>query len=154
MALDYAINHPIGLSGLILVGSAPSWPIETGFLEVWRKDPQKALEKDNSALFSKKTPKHIIDRYNEQARANPAEVWLADAENYTSYDLDNEIEQITLPALAVCGDEEVWINGTEMINSKLSNASKTVIPGAGHSIMVEQPDQLNEAINQFLRVIS
>ncbi len=154
MALDYALNYPETLKGLILVGSSPSWPRDPGFIEGWRADPQKAKDASGSNLFSKKTPQHIIDRYDQQARANPAEVWLADAENFTSYKLNDEIHRIDLPALAICGDEEAWIEGTEEINAKLPNSTMKIVPAAGHSIMVEQPDQLNEAIGEFLKTIS
>ena len=154
MALDYALHYPETLKGLILIGSAPEWSISPAFPDIWKKDPEKARSKTIDYLFSKKTPAHIIDRYDEQLRTTAADVCLADAETCASYDLSRDLHKIGLPTLVIHGDETTWIEGSRTIYTSLPCSSLVIVPAAGHAVMMEQPDQLNAAIGQYLGTLS
>ncbi len=65
------------------------------------------------------------------------------------YDL---IDRITLPTLIVVGDQDVATPPAkaERIHARIRNSTLVVIPGAGHTVTVEEPDALNAALERFL----
>ncbi|MGQ9894306.1 MAG: alpha/beta fold hydrolase [Roseiflexus sp.] len=65
------------------------------------------------------------------------------------YDL---IDRITLPTLIVVGDQDVATPPAkaERIHARIHNSTLVVIPGAGHTVTVEEPDALNAALERFL----
>ena len=154
MALDYALHYPDDLQGLIMVGAAPKWDMSSELIEMWKSDPEGARSRNTSYLFSKKTPGHIIERYDKQLRTTPADACLADSENCASYDLEPQIRKIELSSLVICGDEEEWIEGSRTIHARLPRSTFEVVPAAGHAIMIEQPDKLNDAFGAFLGTLS
>ncbi|MFQ5933171.1 MAG: alpha/beta fold hydrolase [Dehalococcoidia bacterium] len=153
MALDYAVYHPSELKGLVLVGSSPDWDVSREAIDMWKNNPEKAREGNADLLFSKRTPKHIRERYTRQLRSAPADTCVADSEACNSYDLSKQIRQIEIPALVICGDEEEWINGSRAIHSRLRNSTLEIVPAAGHAILVEQPDQINDALVAYLSTL-
>ena len=153
MALDYTLHYPEALEGLILVGSAPKWDDSEELIEMWKADPERARSSNMSYLFSQKTSDHIRKRYEEQLRATPDDVCLADIENCVSYDLVTKLNKIDPPALVICGEEEEWIDGSRAIHAGLPHSTFEVVPDAGHAILVEQPDRLNAAIGSYLATL-
>lgn len=154
MALDYGVHHPEDVEGLVLVGSSPEWEMDPGDIEIWKTDPDSAAKQNSDQLFSKKTSKRIVDSYSEQLSEASAEAAIADFEACDDYDLAKEIRQIKVPALTICGDEEAWIDGSRAIHTRVTNSTLEIVPEAGHAILVEQPDQVNDALDAYLNSLS
>lgn len=153
MALDYAIHHPEDLRGLIMVGSAPRWKMSAELIRMWKTDPEGARGKNIGLLFSKKTSRRLVEQYDRELSTTPAESCLADSENCDAYDLEAQLGKIDLPALVICGDEEEWIDGSKLIHSRMPHSTLEIVPAAGHAIMIEQPDKLNDAMGAYLKTI-
>jgi pimeloyl-ACP methyl ester carboxylesterase len=62
------------------------------------------------------------------------------------------LEQIDVPTLLVWGaDDQRYQGGIDYMASKIPNARKVVIEGAGHAVNLYQPDAFNAAAVDFLR---
>lgn len=65
----------------------------------------------------------------------------------------DQLEKIGTPALILVGDQDV---GTvpavsERMHARIHGSQLVIIPGAGHSSSIEEPDAVNGAIDAFLR---
>ena len=153
MALDYALHYPETLKGIVAVGAAPKWDISSELIRMWKENPDEARDRNTSYLFSKKTPGHIIERYDKQLRASSAQACLADSQACATYDLEEELHRIELPCLVICGDEEEWIDGSRSIHSRLPHSTLEIVPAAGHAVLVEQPNWFNDALGAYLSTL-
>jgi len=64
----------------------------------------------------------------------------------------DQIDQITAPTLIIVGDQDVATppDKSRRIHERIRNSTLVVIPGAGHTVTVEEPDAVNAALERFL----
>lgn len=70
------------------------------------------------------------------------------------YSLVEEMKRITVPTLIITGDED-WpclLPGLLMKQS-ISSAALSVMPNAGHAINIEEPDEYNRIVGDFLSCV-
>jgi pimeloyl-ACP methyl ester carboxylesterase len=64
------------------------------------------------------------------------------------------LESIGVPTLVVVGErDEPFLAATDYMAAKIPNATKVVIPGAGHAANIEQPSAFNQAVRSFLSAL-
>jgi 3-oxoadipate enol-lactonase len=70
--------------------------------------------------------------------------------------IEDELGKITAPTLVIVGDEDVATvpAKAERIRDGISGAKLVVIPHAGHSSSIEEPQAVNAAIASFLTDVS
>jgi pimeloyl-ACP methyl ester carboxylesterase len=65
----------------------------------------------------------------------------------TIYELERDIEKITVPTLIITGDEDgPCLEPGLFMKRKIRSAGLLVIPNSGHSINLEEPDLFNRAL--------
>ena len=67
------------------------------------------------------------------------------------YSLVEEMKKMTVPTLVISGDED-WpclLPGILMKQS-IPSAALSIIPNAGHAINIEEPDEYNRIVGEFL----
>ena len=67
------------------------------------------------------------------------------------YDLVDEMEAITAPTLVITGDED-WpclLPGI-LMKQTIPSAALSVMPNSGHTINIEEPDEFNRLVGDFL----
>lgn len=64
----------------------------------------------------------------------------------------DEIGRIALPTLVIVGDQDVATPPAkaERIRARIPGSRLVVIPGAGHSSAIEEPEEVNRALIEFL----
>ncbi len=68
------------------------------------------------------------------------------------FNIVNELEDIDVPVLLVCGDsDEVRLETMYEYNNLIKNSRLSIIPFAGHVIGHDQPELYDETIRSFLR---
>jgi proline iminopeptidase len=73
-------------------------------------------------------------------------------EIFETFDMRPQLGRITAPTLVVTGEQD-FITGpvcADEIAAGLSDPHKVVIPGAGHFVFVETPDEFRAAVLEFL----
>lgn len=151
IALEYALHHQEKLRALILVGSGARWGFYTPeALELWRSNPQRAMDEERKILFSSKTAPQTVKRVIRETM--PTDPWaeLGVTEACNSFDVVDQLDRIKLPVLILCGEEEPWLDESRQIKSRIPHAQMEIIPDAGHMVMAEQADKFNTVISRFL----
>jgi len=71
---------------------------------------------------------------------------------FTSYNITDQLGQITCPTLIVVGEED-QIKGpklAEMMAARIPQAEYVIVPGAGHALCLDKPEPLNTLLLGFV----
>ena len=159
IAMDFAACWPERVLSMILcdtapvIGTANSW---NDRIDGVRKNGMESmapaiLARWFAPTFKNKSPAAYQGYYNMLTRM-PVEGYIGTCEAIRDANLTEAARTVEAPTLILCGAEDVstppgLVQGlTELI----SNAEYHEIPGAGHSICIEQPDAVAEQIKRFL----
>jgi pimeloyl-ACP methyl ester carboxylesterase len=73
------------------------------------------------------------------------------AEALARYTCRKDLKMMEVPTLVVCGEQDILIPGTESRELLVIPGSRLqIIPGAAHSIHLEQPQVFNALLLEFL----
>ena len=153
IALDYALHYP-GAEALIPVGSAAQWNIPADYIDLYRTDPDRAIEMSKGRNFSKSTPKAILELNEWNGKTTPLAVGLGDLEACNGFDVIQELGKINVPTCVVCGEEDAYVDGSRLIHDKIAGAQVHWIKNAGHDPSIEQPLATNKILLDFLTSLS
>ncbi|MGA3004997.1 MAG: alpha/beta hydrolase [Acetobacteraceae bacterium] len=67
------------------------------------------------------------------------------------YDLVDDMKKLTVPTLVLTGDED-WpcLQPSLLMKQNIPTAALSVMPNCGHTINIEDPDQFNRIVDDFL----
>ena len=67
------------------------------------------------------------------------------------YDLVEEMRRLTMPTLIITGDED-WpcLMPGILMKQSIPSAALAVVPNSGHAINIEEPDEYNRIVSDFL----
>ena len=150
ISMDFTLRYP-GVTGLILVGSSASWDIPQESIDLWKTDPQAARDRGAEMSFGKTTPKSIIEQHQRDGAGISAMVAAGDLQACQAFDIVSEVDQIKVPTLIICGDEDLYaVEGTKVLHEKTAGSRLEWIKGVGHDPSIETPDLTNQLMGDFL----
>jgi pimeloyl-ACP methyl ester carboxylesterase len=70
-----------------------------------------------------------------------------------SFDCIQRLHEINLPVLIICGTEDrlTPVKYSQYLHDNISGSTLRIIPEAGHYVMREQPQAVNQAIEQWMQ---
>ena len=157
VAQIYALSYPESVKGLVLIGTGARLRVSPEFLRLlgggsshspdWFKD---FIE----PLYSRVAPdfrKVVIEKVVEVG----AGVQLNDFRCCDKFDIMDKIYQIKTPTLVICGseDEMTPVKYSQYLATKIDGARLVIIEGGTHLAFMEKPDEVNQAIEEFIREI-
>jgi pimeloyl-ACP methyl ester carboxylesterase len=105
--------------------------------------------------FENKDPRGFAEfklMLSEHSAAGSANTQLGvQKERPSLYDLREEMGRIAVPTLIITGDED-WpclLPGI-LMKQTIPSAALAVIPNSGHAINIEEPDEYNRIVGDFL----
>ena len=120
-------------------------------------------------IISKKIIKILFGKtcVNDPAKQEMLNYWKSQIESYPPSitraldgviyrkDIYEEIANIKVPTLVMAGEEDVATRPEKAvrIHGQIKNSRMILIPGAGHSSCLEQPEKVNELIENFIQKI-
>ena len=152
-----ASEHPAGLAGLILVAPAPPTPVI--FPEEIRQQQLHAYDNRESVIqtlgfLSARTPSpEILEQIVEDSLGASREAVLAWPTVALLEDISAELSKISVPTLILAGEED-HLDSVEQhrrkVLARIPNARLQVVTGSGHLVPIDEPEQLVQAIAQFV----
>jgi pimeloyl-ACP methyl ester carboxylesterase len=73
-----------------------------------------------------------------------------------AFDTEARVSAITAPTLVVTGDQDLCVppENSKNLAEKIPNARLVMIEGAGHAVFMEQPDEFNRVVTEFLESVT
>jgi pimeloyl-ACP methyl ester carboxylesterase len=149
----FALNNASQVDGLILVGTGARLRVLPSILEGLLNNFEPTVEMMLSYAYSDRGPQELLGLGRQEWLATSPAVLHGDFLACDNFDVMDRLEEIRCPTLVLCGEEDQLTppKYSEFLQKRIANAMLTVIPGAGHMVMLEQPDHVNRTIGEFLK---
>jgi pimeloyl-ACP methyl ester carboxylesterase len=151
IAMTYALQNR-NLTGLVLVGTGARLRVDPSMLSWIRENYEEATKLIVPWLVSPTCDQVIVDRLASEMLMIKAEVTYGDLTACDKFDRMSDVEKITSRTLIVCGSDDrlTPVKYSQYLHDKIRNSQLVVIPGAGHSVMLEKHRAFNETLDAFL----
>jgi pimeloyl-ACP methyl ester carboxylesterase len=155
ITIEIALARPPFLTGIVLVGSGARLRVTSIIKDEVTRDYAHAAEVITQWAYSPKSDAKLRKASIKELLEVPAEVTYGDFQACDRFDRMNEIGRIDLPALMVCGEDDALtpVKYSQYMKERIRNARIIIIPSAGHSVMLEKPEELNNVLRSFLSEI-
>jgi pimeloyl-ACP methyl ester carboxylesterase len=150
VALDFALNYPELLAGVILIGTGSRLKVLPAFLETLGEGTLPAGFE--SSLYREGTPEVYLKAARADLERAGAAVLYADLTACNNFDISGRLGEIKTPALVITGEKDVMtpVKYGRYLRDNLIKASLEVVEDAGHMPMQEQADRVNALIGDFM----
>jgi pimeloyl-ACP methyl ester carboxylesterase len=147
-----ALNHPSCVERLVLVGSGARLRVLPSLLAGLLQDFPASVEMILAWAYSGRTPADLVHLGQEEWLENDPQVVHDDFAACDAFDVMERLGEIRRPTLVLCGEEDrlTPLKYARYLQGHIPGATLTVIPQAGHMVMLEQPEAVNKAIEEFL----
>lgn len=147
-----ALNKNPWLVGIGLVGAGARLRVHPSFLEGVMQDKDKATGLLAEFALAQGCRQELKEALEQKFRECRPELIHADLSACNEFDVIGEVNQISLPTIIIVGKEDrlTPVKYSEFLHNAISDSRMEVIEGAGHLVMMEQPEAFNRALASFL----
>ena len=169
LAIDFALEHPEMVAALIPVGSGVSGEQPSNFLlERWKEIDAVAEGGDIARAVGLELQLWVDGPGRSPGAVNPAvreQVRRMNTENFARVSEQEQgqpqsleppaigrLGEIHAPTLVLVGDQDVpdKLASADLLARGIPGAQKVVLPGVAHLPSMEQPEQFNRLVLEFL----
>lgn len=160
VAFQFALDHPAMVKTLTIINSAPTLggTPEQAAQEIERRVGivqqygMRAMGQSLSpALFPKPEHAALRDTFVERWAENDPTAYIAATRSMLNWDVTDRLGSIPSPTLIIAADQDYSpVAGKEAYSKLLPEAQLAVIADAHHAAPLEQPQEFNKALAQFL----
>jgi pimeloyl-ACP methyl ester carboxylesterase len=149
---EILIDSPDYASAGILIGTGCTMQVAPFIFENIESDYHGFVELLAKLSSSKKTQRHLVLPFREDlAECKPA-VTRGDFHACDSFDVTERLAAIKVPVLVLTAEDDKLTPPAfgEFLANNINRASRVHIMDAGHIAPMEKPDEINQAIIEFL----
>jgi pimeloyl-ACP methyl ester carboxylesterase len=147
-----ALEHPQRVERLVLVGTGARLRVLPILLEGLLQHFGSTVEMMLDWAYSSNCSSEIRQLGRKEWLENEPSVVHGDFAACDNFDVMGKLGKISCPALVLCGEDDMLTppKYAHYLQDSIPGASLSIIPEAGHMVMVEQPELVNRAIAEFL----
>jgi pimeloyl-ACP methyl ester carboxylesterase len=152
IALDVTLRSPARLAGLGLVATGARLRVAPAILDGLHKRPEAAVRLICDAAFGPEAPPEMARLGRRQMGAIAPEVIRGDFVACDTFDVLGHLAGIEVPTLVLCGTQDYLtpLKYSTCLRDQIPGATLHLVEGAGHMVMVEQPQKVSQALSKFL----
>jgi len=152
ITLAIALRNPARLGGLLLVGTGARLRVLPTIFSLIRDNFEVAIEGMGNFAFGPNVSQDIVEEHKRLMRQNTPDVLIQDFTACDSFDIMDQIFEINLPTLILCGKDDRLTPSkySELLHEKIGGSEAVFFEGCGHLPMAEQSAAFNEAVESFL----
>lgn len=153
IAQDLALNHASQVARLILVGTGAKLRVLPTILEGLLSEFESTVDLILRYAYSENAPEELVELGRRESLANTPEVLYRDFVACDNFDVRDRLSEIRCPTLLICGEEDQLTppRYSQYLQEQITDAQLTIIPNAGHMVMLEQPEEVSRAIAEFMK---
>jgi pimeloyl-ACP methyl ester carboxylesterase len=152
IAESFALAHPDRVAALGLVATGARLRVLPALLDGFRNDFDQTIAKIIALYFDPNADARMIKKSAELLHACGQSVVLGDFSACDQFDVRERLAEIQAPTLVVCGaaDQLTPPKFSELLTAKIPGAQLVLVERAGHHVMIEKPETVNRALEEFL----
>lgn len=158
IALDAALRFPQRVLALGLIGAGARLRIDPDLLRHASQEATfpAAINLIGGRSFAAETDLRLKELALQRMGEIRPSVFLGDLMACDAFDAMDRLAEINLPTLIVCGSEDQMTppRYSEYLHDNIPGSRLQVIAEAGHMVMLEQPDEVAEALAEFVAPIA
>ncbi|HYM69438.1 MAG TPA: alpha/beta hydrolase [bacterium] len=156
IALWYALAHPEDLAGIVLIATGARLRVHPEILATLHRDYPAAVDRIVTLSLGEGAPARLGARLRDTMLGMSPDVTLGDFEACAAFDVRDRLGAIRLPTHVVAGSKDQMTppRFAEYLRDHLAGARLVVVAGAGHSVHLERPREVNQAIREFREALS
>ncbi len=154
VALEAAIRWPRRVLALVLIGTAAHLHVSRTLLHN-ASDPAKEAEAVHKVVehsFAPETSARLKELAEQRMLEARSSVLYGDFLACDAFDATGRASHVFGPALVVFGSEDKMVPPAagRLLASQMLQGRVEIVPGAGHMVMLEQPERLAALLSEFL----
>ncbi|ABO48901.1 alpha/beta hydrolase fold protein [Desulforamulus reducens MI-1] len=151
IAMDFALKNSHRLAGLVLVGTGSRLRVMPQLLESFKKN--KFFAGLEQFLYSPDSSADMFSRAKKELESVPPSVFFADFTACDNFNVGDRLGEITAPTLIISGEKDVMtpVKFGQLLFDQIPGAQISVIPKAGHMMMMERPREFNRVVEAFVK---
>ena len=155
IAQQFALTYPARAAGLILVATGAKLRVAPPILSGILTDTEATLDLVTRFAWGPDAPEPMVQLGRAQMAETRPEVMAGDYAACDAFDVRERLGQIAAPALVIGGtaDQMTPLKHAEFLAQRIPGAKLAKIEGAGHMVMLEQPELVARHVEQFLATI-
>lgn len=154
IALTVALYHADRLNGMMLIDTGARLRVAPSIIQAAQRSAQTGRRgpADRTWGYARNTSQAIVEAIHTMTADCRLEIrykdWICD----DTFDVMSRVKDISVPTLAVCGDEDnlTPVKYHTYLRDHMPNCKLEVIPQAGHWPYMEQPAAFTRAVQSFL----
>ena len=149
---QYYFTYPKEVSALILFNTGAKLRVAPFILNSLKNNYQEFVDSLPAGAFYRTTPEETIKQYIQEISKVSADVTYKDFKICDGFDVLNKLNAIEVPCLIIVGkqDQLTPVKYSEFFRNKIKNSELHIINKAGHMVMLEKPNEVNQAIENFI----
>ncbi len=150
ITMMYALKYSV--RACILAGTGARLRVFPAVLENIRRNHEGTVDFILENAIYHKT-EEIMRHSKEEMLAISPEVTYKDFLACDQFDIMQEVKNIGVPTLVVCGDQDrlTPVKYSEYLRTAIPNSRLEVIKDCGHMLMLERPQEFNIILDSFLK---
>lgn len=152
ICLTFAIVHRDVASAVVPVGGGGRMPVNPIILEGLKQDPAAIIGMAAKFSVAKENRERLSGFITENLSRVNSEILYGDFFACSKLDIAEAVAGIQTPTLILCGADDKMTPPalSEYLRDQIPGACLTLIPRAGHFVMLENPEAFNAALSDFV----
>ena len=149
---QYYFTYPKDVSGLILFNTGGKLRVAPFILKSLKNNYQEFMDSLPAGAFYRATPKKTIELYIQETSKISADVTYNDFKICDGFDVLSKLSTIEVPCLIIVGkqDQLTPVKYSVFFHNNIRKSELHIISKAGHMVMLEKPNEVNQAIENFI----
>ncbi len=152
VAMLCALRYPQRFRGLVLVATAARLHVHPDILQGVSTDRESTGQTLVDWVHGRRATPNQRRQYLRHFLAQDADVLRGDWEACDQFDIRDRVSGIDTPTLIIAGsqDQMTPVKSTHHLAERMADADYTIVEGAGHMVMLEQPALVISAVAGFM----
>ncbi len=148
LLMDFPQRYPAG----ILIGTGVRMKVGPIIFETIEKDFTQFVNMLGKMAASRKTNPEKIHFFKEELSKSDPQVVSGDFRACDRFDAESGLASIGMPVLIITAEDDVLTPAKygDILEEKIQNTKRVHIMDAGHLMVLEKPEEINQAIIDFM----
>ncbi len=157
IAMTTALEYPDRVAALVLVGTGARLRVSPDILEITSKEDhiQAAADLVSSWAFSPCASPRLIELGRERYGSARLDTMHHDFVACDKFDIMDRLGDMACAALVICGEDDRLTppKFSRFLVDHMPQATLEIVPGAGHMVMLEKPEEVSKLVGGFMEKI-